>query len=308
MAFKTRKNDTTKIDAYQRVTDNIIAALEKGTAPWERPWVAGSSMPRNGHSGYAYNGLNVLICWASGYADPRWYTFKQVQEYGKSHVRKGEKGTHIVKWLFLDKTETDESTGEQKTRRVPMLRTYVVFNHEQIEWDPEHQPKPLVENKIDPEAVYVEAARLAKGYETRSGVKTRHGGDRACYIPSLDVIHMPEAGAFADAGAYWATRLHEIVHSTGHQTRCNRDLSGRFGDESYAAEELVAELGSAFLSAELGLEGKLQHASYIQTWARLLKEDKYAIFTAARLAREAVSYLKGTTDTEEDESELAEAA
>lgn len=300
MASKNPKFDGERKDQYELVTSAIVAALEKGVAPWICPWDKKIGLPHNGVSGHIYQGINVWLCWASGFADNRWYTFKQVQDnFGKSHVRKGEKGTHIIKWLFLDKDETD-GNGTTVSRKVPVLRTYVVFNHGQIEWEAGKEPKLPDYAEVDPAVSCAEAAALV----AQTGATVKHGGARACYSPSQDEIHMPFAGTFDTPEAYWATLLHEVTHWTGHKSRCNRDLTGRFGSESYAAEELVAELGSAFLCADLKIQGQLQHPEYIGHWIKVLNNDKYAIFTAARLAKEAVTYVNGNeTDEENSASE-----
>lgn len=280
--------DGERRDQYELVTQAIVSALEKGVAPWVCPWDKSQGMPHNGASGHVYQGINVWLCWASGHADARWYTFNQVKEYGKSSVRKGEKGTHIVKWLFLDKDETDKN-GNNVRHKVPVLRTFCVFNHVQIDWEAGKEPKQDNTLTVDPAATCAEAATLI----AKTGATIKHGGARACYSHSLDDINMPVPNSFASAEAYWATLLHEVTHWTGHKSRCNRDLTGRFGSESYAAEELVAELGSAFLCADLNIQGQLQHPEYIGNWIKVLSGDKYAIFTAARLAKEAVAFVAG---------------
>jgi len=276
-------------DPYQVVTDNIIASLEKGVAPWVCPWDRTAGLPRNGQSGHIYQGINVMLTWGAGYSDPRWYTFNQVKKnYGESHVRRGEKSTPVIKWLFLKVEEKDDNgnlTGIVKT--IPRLRVYRVFNHEQIEWADGKEPQLPDGNDFDPEAACVEAATLL----SEAGCELKHGGARACYSDRTDEVRLPPAKLFESPEAYWATALHEAAHWTGHKSRCNRDMTGRFGDESYAAEELVAELGAAFLCADLGVQGKLQHASYIQSWIRLLGGDKYALFHCAARAREAVGFL-----------------
>ena len=277
-------------DAYKAVTDQIVAALEKGVVPWVCPWDRSMGLPRNGSSNYIYKGINVWACWASGYGDPRWYTFNQVRKYA-SHVRKGEKGTLIVKWLFL-KVEEKDAQGNKtgRTRNVPRLKVYSVFNHSQVEWADDKEPKlPETGLAIDPNVACAEAAALL----TTVGIRIGNGGARAYYNKADDTVNLPPANAFKTAEGYWSTALHEATHWTGHASRCNRDMSGRFGDESYAAEELVAELGSAFLCADFGIQGSLQHPEYIGNWLTVLKGDKYAIFTASRLAREAVALLKG---------------
>ena len=288
---RTKKATQPKSDPYQEVTDNIIKALEGGTAPWVCPWDRTAGLPRNGHSGHIYNGINVMLTWGAGYADARFYTFNQVKKnYGGSHVRRGEKSTPVIKWLFLKVDEKDDNgnpTG--KTKTIPRLRVYRVFNHEQIEWAEGQEPQLPEGNDFDPEAACVEAATLL----SEAGCELKHGGARACYSDSTDEVRLPPARLFESPEAYWATALHEAAHWTGHKSRCNRDMTGRFGSESYAAEELVAELGAAFLCADLGIQGKLQHPSYIANWLKVLRDDKYAIFTAARHAREAVAFLKG---------------
>lgn len=289
-------NDRT--DRYQQVTDRIVAALEKGVAPWVRPWNAGVGLPHNGKSGHVYKGINTWLCWGADFADSRWFTYKQVTEYGKSHVKKGEKGTPIVKWLFKKVEDGTDATGNVAYKTVPILLAYVVFNYEQVEWDAYHKPKePEARSDFDPNAACAEAATLL----TKAGLELHHGGERACYILKLDQVNLPRPETFDDAGAYWATALHEATHWTGHESRCDRKLTSRFGTEAYAAEELVAELGAAFLCADLGVQGKLQHPQYIANWLKVLGGDKYAIFTAARLAREAVAFLREEGAAVEDE-------
>lgn len=291
MARKSRGKRYAKKDRYQQITDKIVDALEKGVAPWHCPWDRAAGMPHNGHTGHRYQGLNVFLCWASDFTDARWFTYNQVKKYGKSHVRKGEKGTPIFKWLFVEKKETDEDEDGnevEKTKTIPIIKGYTVFNYEQVEWDPENMPKGAELKDIDPEAANAKAAEMIEAV----GAEIRHGGARACYNPKKDVISMPLAGTFEDADSYWATLLHELTHWTGHETRCNRKLGSRFGAEAYAAEELVAEMGSAFLCADVGIASRAQHSGYIAHWIKMLKDDKYALFTAARLAREAVTLIK----------------
>jgi antirestriction protein ArdC len=224
-----------------------------------------------------------------GYRDTRWLTFKQALDQG-GHVKKGEKGTKVVFWKKLEK-EDDE--GEKK--KILLAREYTVFNVEQCEG---LAVIPTGNSHVPTED---EVLEMVKGV----GVVVQEGGARACYIPSLDVVQMPSAKDFADQGAYRSVLLHETAHWTGHASRLNRDFSGRFGSEAYAFEELVAELGSAFMCATLGVEGKLQHAEYIANWLQVLKGDKFAVFTAARLAQEAMELVLGDAAEEE---ELAAAA
>jgi antirestriction protein ArdC len=303
-----RKGSEERVDQYQKVTDQIVAALEKGTAPWVCPWDKGFDLPRNGSSNRPYSGINVLMLWASGCKDPRHYTYRQAQEIG-GHVRRGEHGTTVIKWLFLKGTQKDTDgnvrleNGQPVTKTVPILKTYTVFNHSQIEWDAGKEPKREVRANVDPAAAHATVDAFVKG----TGAKVRDGLGRACYSPLTDDIGMPSPASFKDVGAYWGAMLHELTHWTGHASRCKRSLDARFGSESYAAEELVAELGSAFLCADFGISGTLQHPEYIGNWIQVLKGDKYALFTAARLAREAMAFLK-PPKAEEAREEEAEAA
>ena len=300
MATKTVSK--AKRDVYQEVTDRIITELEAGTVPWVKPWAtAGSHMPHNANTGRQYNGVNVLLLWmaaaSKGYSSQSWVTFKQAKELG-GHVRKGEHGERVVFWRFLDKIKKDAATGEEHNERIPLLRAYTVFNVEQCEGLtlPAREVVELTEH---------ERHAAAEALIACSGARIVYGGGRACYIPSQDTIHMPELGTFNEAAGYYATHLHELTHWTGHKARCDRDLSGRFGDESYAAEELIAEMGAAFLCAELGIKGELRHASYLESWLRVLKGDKRAIFTAASMATKAATYIKELAEAEDNQREAA---
>lgn len=282
-------------ELYQSITDRIIDALERGTAPWIKPWRADGShggMPHNAVSGRAYHGINVLLLamqeQACGYASPHWLTFKQATERG-GHVRAGEKGTQIVFWRFMTRDAKDAAgnpvrgdDGKTVQRTVPMLKTFYVFNVAQC--DDLELPVRKVREPIAPTAI--------DGLVAQTGATVKHGGDRAYYTAAGDYIGMPQREAFRDLGHYHGTLLHELTHWTSHAARCNRELGKRFGDEAYAAEELIAEMGSAFLCASLGvpLDG-LQHPSYIASWLRVLRSDNRAIFTAAKAAQCAADYL-----------------
>lgn len=282
-------------DVYQEVTNTIIAELEKGTAPWVRPWNSGNAYPHNAATGRAYNGINVLLLWIAttnnSYSSHGWVTFKQAKDLG-GHVRKGEHGERIVFWKFLEKKEKDSVTGKETKKTIPMAKLYTVFNVEQCEGLklPKRETVELNDH---------ERHEAAEALIAASNAVVKHGGDKACYIPAKDEINMPELGLFKNAESYYATHLHELTHWTGHKTRCDRDLKGRFGTESYAAEELVAELGAAFLCSELGIQGELRHASYIKSWLRVLKQDKRAIFTASSLATKAAEFLHGLSEVQE---------
>jgi len=268
---------TTTNDIYQTVTDRIVASLEQGTAPWLKPWAdgkCGTMGPYNAASGRPYNGINWLVLGSGG-----WLTFKQAKELGGS-VRKGEKGTQIVFWSFPKIRDTE--TGEEKV--VPFAKGYTVFAVEQcdgIDASKLKAPAPITAGQTN---INVIAAQV--------GAQVRHGGSRAYYSPSTDHVQMPSLDAFESADAYAGTLAHELVHWTGHQSRCDRQFGKRFGDDAYAFEELVAEIGSAFVCAQTGiaLEG-LQHDSYVASWLKVLKGDKRAIFTASSQAKKAAEFL-----------------
>ena len=287
----TKRAPKEKRDVHQEVTDAIIAALEKGTAPWVKPWNSSAGFPVNATTNKAYNGVNVFLMWlmegANGYTTSRWLTFKQAKGAGGS-VKRGEKGTRIVFFNWREFKDPDSD----KPKRIPLLRFYTVFNVDQCEG---LNPKTLGETVTD-EAL-TEADRIAHAeaffaaIHKSTGIVPRRGGGRACYSPATDVINLPEFASFKDAGAAYATEAHEFGHATGHKSRLDRDLSGNFGSHAYASEELVAEMTSAFICAQLGLTGMLQHPEYIGNWIKVLKGNKKAIFTAASLAKKAHTFL-----------------
>jgi len=284
-----------KHDIYETITAQIIAELEKGVRPWMKPWNAGHvagpiSRPLRGN-GKPYSGINVVMLWATamqrGYSAPIWMTFKQAAELG-AHVRKGEKGTLVVYASKFSRTEEDES-GREIEREIPFLKGYAVFNVEQIEGLPAHYTATHAP-RLNPE----QRIARAEAFFAATGVDIRHGGNNAFYIPSQDFVQMPTFESFRDAGAYYATLAHECCHLTRHEKRLARDFGQkRFGDQAYAMEELVAEIGAAFLCADLELVPQIRddHAPYIAGWLTTLKNDKRAIFTAASHAQRAVDYL-----------------
>ena len=283
-------------DLYQHVTDRILEDLERGVRPWLKPWsmskVGGSILPRR-HNGIPYQGINVLLLWseamARGYTATTWMTYRQALELG-AHVRKGESGTLVVFADRLTRTE-DGDDGESVERSIPYLKSYTVFNVEQIEGlPPQYQPQTAAPASAEIRRTQAESFIAA----TRAII--RFGGDRAYYAPAFDVIQLPPPPAFRDMEGYYGTVLHELTHWTGHASRCARELNGhRFGSEAYAFEELVAELGSAFLCAELGITPEVRddHAAYLASWLTVLKQDKRAIFAAASQAQRAADYVRG---------------
>lgn len=272
---------------YDSVTRSIIDDLEKGVPAWVQPWrtkrrTALGLLPANLATGRTYSGINIPILWhaakCAGYPDPAWMTFRQALALNAT-VRKGEKGTHIV---FTRKLTVKKEDDEEK--QISMLRSYTVFNVAQIDG----LPPTVLTPEDTPPPLDADAQRFIDA--TRADI--RHGGSRACFVPSLDIIQLPQRSDFASIESYFGTAIHELGHWVGHETRLNRDLNNRFGSQAYAAEELVAELTSAFLCAHLGVNGELRHASYIESWLALLKMDSRAIFTAASKASQAADFLR----------------
>ena len=287
---------TTREDLYSSVTATICEALEAGARPWGQRWDRGAgaglgALPLRS-TGEAYRGVNVLLLWASamakGYQQPRWLTFKQAQEQG-ANVRKGEKGARVVYAGRLTRDAGEgEPADENGQRSIPFLKGYTVFNVEQIdglgtEWFEAAAPA-LPEPARD---------AAAETFLAATGASVQHGGAVACYVPGTDQIHLPPLAAFTDLEAYYATRAHETVHWTGHKSRLDREGGKRFADKGYAFEELVAEIGAAFVCASLGLsaEPRADHAAYVASWLKVLRDDKRAIFTAASAAQAACDYL-----------------
>ncbi len=284
-------------DVYQTITDQIIASIEAGAGEFTMPWHRdiGNAMPTNSLTGNTYNGINVIALWAAaelrGFTTGYWATYKQWSLLG-GQVRKGEKGSAVVFYKQTDFEISNPETGEQENKSVLCARSSHVFNAEQVEgWQ---APKPAVR---DSARVFVEAERFV----TATSADVRMGGDRAYYGQRTDHIQMPDRDRFTGTEtisateSYYATLLHELTHWTGHTSRLDRDLSGRFGREGYAMEELVAELGAAFLCSDLGITNRPRpdHAAYIANWLTVLKQDTRAIFTAASKANEAKTFLKG---------------
>lgn len=285
----SRPNEPARPDLYSRITDKIIAQLETGVRPWTQPWTSSASVSRPlRHNGEAYSGINVLLLWseamARGFQSPTWMTFRQALALG-AHVRKGETGATVVYANILARAETDD-VGEEQLRRIPFLKAYTVFNVEQIEGLGEgHASAPAPAVNPDARIAQVEA------WFATLGVDLRHGGGSAFYVPSTDHVQMPAFEQFRDAQSYYATLGHECVHWTGHAARLARDFSR--STQAYAREELVAELGAAFLCADLGLalEPREDHAAYLDHWLEVLCGDKRFIVSAAAHAQRAVAFL-----------------
>lgn len=286
-----------RIDVYSRVTNSIVDALEKGVRPWLKPWHADHADGRITrplrHNGQKYSGINVLTLWMSaelqGFVSPFWMTFQQAKELG-GHVKKGEHGSPVVYASTFKKKDENEA-GEEVEQDIPFLKEYTVFNSDQVADLPAHfyaapaQPAEKLE-RID----------RAEEFFANTKADIRTGGNRAFYAIDADYVRMPPFEVFRDAESYAATLAHELTHWTRHPSRLDREFGRKkWGDEGYAVEELVAELGSAFLCADLQItpEVREDHASYIDSWLKVLKDDKRAIFSAASHASKAVEFLHG---------------
>lgn len=296
MAKSSTKTPTTapRVDVYARVTAKIVADLERGIRTWARPWnaahAAGYICRPLRANGTPYRGINVLLLWCEaedrGYTAPIWMTYKQAKALG-AQVRKGETGSLVVYADRFTKTETNEK-GEEAAREIAFMKGYTVFNVEQIDGLPAH----YTARSVAP-ATALPRLEAAEAFFTATGADIRHGGNRAFYAPGLDRVQMPPRDSFRDAESYAATLAHELTHWTSHSSRLARELGKRFGDEAYAAEELIAEMGAAFLCADLGItpEPREDHAGYLSHWLQVLKADSRAIFTAASRAEQAADYL-----------------
>lgn len=285
-----------KTDVYQKITARIVAALREGVRPWLKPWSVEYAAERITRplraNGVPYQGVNVLMLWSEamdkGFVSPFWMSFKQAIDLGAC-VRKGEHGSLVVYADCIRRTKTNAETGDDVETEIPFLRGYTVFNVEQVEGLPEHfYAKPA------PRADLPKRNARAEAFFAATRADIRHGGNRAAYVISQDRVMMPPFEAFHDVESYYATLVHEICHWTRHPSRLDREFGRkRFGDEGYAMEELVAELGSAFLCADLDLtpEVREDHAAYIDAWLTVLQRDHRAIFTAAHHAQRAVDCL-----------------
>lgn len=281
-------------DIYAEVTNTIIAELEKGVMPWVPNWNTPMPCRPMRATEEPHRGINVLLLWMAAtrnrFLSPYWFTYRQVKNFG-GFVRKGEKSTPIVYVGSMAKTERDKD-GEEHEREIPFLRQYAVFNLQQTEemperyhWPTNGQTWPVSES---------EAVEVLDRFFENTGAEIVHSPDVPHYSILSDRVHMPPRTAFKSTNDYFATLAHEITHWTGHPTRCPRNFRAIMGSPAnYAREELVAELGAAFLCAdlELSIQPRADHAEYIGIWLKVLRNDKRAIFQASSIAQKAVDYL-----------------
>ncbi|GAL13174.1 antirestriction protein [Vibrio astriarenae] len=289
--------NTTNIDFYQEITNQIIEALEQGITPWSCPWdeEQANGIPSNFSTKSSYQGMNIMLLWMSAYknsfSSSKWLTFKQAKTLG-GQVRKGEKGTRIFFYKMVEKKE--QGSGKEESDFYPVLKNYAVFNLDQIDGieDENNEKKVVIRDKVT-------LLDDVEQFITHTEATIRYTGQKAFFRPSSDEIVIPERDRFHSSADLYATILHELTHWTGHKNRLGREFKGKFGTKDYAFEELIAELGSAFLMADLGIDGDVQHDSYIASWLTALKNDKRYIFKAAAQASKAHQYLKALTEAPE---------
>lgn len=305
---KKRTTKRVKKDVYQDITDKMIACLESGTLPWVKPFSKGEQggnceLPHNAISSNNYQGINTLLLWGEqqdkGYQSNTWLTFKQAADL-KGNVMKGQKGCPVIYFQMLDKKDDDKKV----IGKIPMIKSYTVFNIEQCE----NIESTKVKIPVKREITYTTALNFAELCEA----EVRHSTeDKAFYTPTYDFIQMPYLDQFTNTENYDSTLLHELSHWTGSKKRLDRGMKGTFGSTEYAKEELTAELSSAFLAANLGLKHEELHhntAAYLQSWLKALKGDKKFIFQAASRAQKANNYLLDIAEVNQKELTACKAA
>jgi len=283
------------------ITAKILAKLEAGTVPWHKPW-SGGDMPKNLVSKKEYRGINTFLLSCSGFSSPYWLSFKQAQELGGT-VKKGEKGSPVVFWKQLPIEETDEN-GKKTVKNIPFLRYYTAFNLDQCEnINPDKIPQSAKVLNNNEKIEQCEA--IVAGMPKRPEIN--HGEQRAYYRPITDTVNMPKMETFDGSEEYYGTLFHELTHATGHETRVNRKgVSGEsgewssFGSAPYAKEELVAEMGAAFLCGICQIENKTidNSAAYIKSWLKRLKDDAKLVIMAAAQAQKAADFIRGINHNE----------
>lgn len=295
------------IKVYELINNRIMELLEQGTVPWRKTWNAQSNYPKNLITRKDYRGINHFLLSCMPYSSPYWMTFKQVQDKG-GHVLKGSMSTPVIFWKFLDKKHVDISEEQDSgTGKIRLLRYYSVFNLDQTEGLPAPEPE---ETHKDHEHLQ-EPEQVIKGMPFKPEI--RFGGNKACYSPSLDYVQLPHLHTFEGPEEYYSTLFHELVHSTGHASRLGRKSilePSYFGGHKYSKEELVAEMGAAFLSGLTGIEHKTieNSAAYIQGWLKVLKNDRTLLIHAAAAGQKASNFIlnrQGETLDAEVENEAA---
>ena len=285
---------------YDQITERIIDMLETGTVPWRKPWQVQAGLPRNLLTKKLYRGINVFLLHALRYESPYWLTFRQALELG-GNVRKGEKACPVVFWKQLE--IEDKASGEKE--KIPLLRFYHVFNVAQCD-GLKNLPAPVE----TPCSALVKPDEIVSLMPQRPEIK--HGMRQAFYSPSADFVAMPERARFTNEAGYYGTLFHELIHATGHPARLNRltlTESEGFGSNPYCKEELIAEMGAAFLCGEAGIEESTleNSAAYLKGWLEQLQNDKKLIVQAAAQAQKAADFILGIKHEEAptEQKELA---
>jgi len=276
-----------RIDIYETITNRVIESLESGKIPWRKSWNSIGG-PQSFASRKEYRGINWFLLSMSAYSCPYWLTYKQAADMG-GQVLKGEKGTPVVFWNFVDSKTEKNAKGDPK--KVAFLKHYTVFNLEQCEGISWEKPEAISNDFDSNEA----AENILSGVD----FKLTHGGNRAFYRPGEDSITMPDKGAFPQSGDYYSVLFHELTHWTGHQSRLKREgieQVAAFGSPTYSKEELVAEMGAAFLSAMAGIESNFENSvAYLQGWLSALRGDSKLLIQAAGQAQKAADFILGKT-------------
>jgi antirestriction protein ArdC len=288
---------------YDIINSKIMELLENGTVPWRKTWNAATNSPKNLISKKEYRGINVFMLACMPYSSSYWMTFKQCIDKG-GHVRKGEKSTPVIFWKFVDRKDAEDGNADEINGKgkFGMLRYYNVFNLEQIEGI---EPPPTAETIINTFTPIERAEQIISGMPYRPEIK--HGGNSASYSPMLDYVKLPVPEAFESPEEYYSTAYHELTHATGHTSRVGRKgilEPSFFGSHEYSKEELVAEMGAAFLCGHAGIERTIENsAAYIKGWLKALKNDKTLLIQAGGAAQKASDYIlnrKGGDEAVED--------
>ena len=297
--------ETKRKDVYEIVTEKIIEEMERGIVPWHKPWLSGGALPKNFVSKKAYRGINVWLLCLEGKLNPYWLTFRQCQALG-GKVKKGAKGTLVIFWRWLERTE--EKNGKIELQRIPLLKYYHVFNCNDCVGLPKEAYPQTDQIAFEP---IEKCEELIAGYKDRPEI--RHEKQQAFYSPTLDYINLPRKESFESIPAYYGAAFHELTHSTGHPKRLNRSGitdTAPFGSPLYSKEELVAEFGASFLSglANIDLCTLKNTAAYLQGWLQALKNDKRLLIQAAAQAQKATDYILGQNAKDQNEPEEVPAA
>jgi len=290
-------------NVFEIVTEQILSHMDKGIIPWKKPWSTKIRLPQNLVTGKKYRGINVWLLLASSFVSPYWLTFNQAKDLGGT-IKKGEKSSIVVYWNFKKVDEVNENTGEMEHKKIPFLKYYRVFNVQQCEGIT--FPDQPAEDKADSKE---EAEALVNGYQR--GPEIKYGFVRACYNPIADRVKMPNKAEFVNAEEYYSTLFHELVHSTGHVSRLNRETMttpAAFGSKNYAREELIAEMGAAYLCGISGItQATIENSSaYIQGWRDTISKDSRLVVLAAAQAQKAVSHIIGLHDSKEHDDEVGQ--